>query len=195
MDTDAHVPRHVVSVVASMGGIAALRQLLSSLPAGFPAAVLVVQHVERGRESHLAELLARVSALSVREARDGERMREGVVYVAPPDRHLLAAADGTLALSDAPPEHFTRPSGDPLFRSVAEHYRERAVAVVLTGRDADGSGGVPHVHAAGGTVLAQDPATAVEGSMPRASIRTGAVDRVLPLDEIGPALVSMVRAG
>jgi len=189
---DPHVPRHVVSVVASLGGIAALRRLLAALPADFPAAVLVVQHLEPGRASHLAELLARVSSLPVREAREGERMREGVVYLAPPDRHLLAGADGALALSGAPPEHFSRPSGDPLFRSVATHYGDRAVAVVLTGRDADGSGGVGEVRAAGGTVLAQDPETAAAGSMPRASIRTGAVDRVLPLDEIAPALVRMV---
>lgn len=201
VNADPHVPRHVVSVVASLGGIAALRRLLSSLPADFPAAVLVVQHVERGRASHVAELLAEVSALPVREAHGGEPICEGVVYVAPSNRHLLASAEGTLVLSDGPLEHWSRPSGDPLFRSVAEHYGPRAVAVVLTGRDADGSGhdaagsgGVGDVRAAGGTVLAQDPATAVAGSMPRASIRTGAVDRVLPLDEIGPALVSMVRA-
>lgn len=184
----------MVSVVASLGGIAALRRLLSHLPADFPAAVLVVQHLERGRPSHVPELLAHDSQLPVREARGGERMREGVVYVAPPDRHLVVAADCTLALSDAPPEHYSRPSGDPLFRSMAEHCGSRGVAVVLTGRDADGSGGVGVVHAAGGTVLAQDPATAVDGSMPRASIRTGAVDRVLPLDEIGPALANLVRS-
>jgi two-component system chemotaxis response regulator CheB len=184
----------VVSIVASMGGLAALRRLLSGIPAGFPACVLVVMHLERGRESHLAELLGPGSALPVRQARGGERLAEGVVYVAPPDRHLLAAADGTLFLSDAPPEHHSRPSGDPLFRSVAEHYGPRAVAVVLTGRLGDGSGGVGDVHAAGGTVLAEDPATAAAGSMPLASIHTGVVDRVLPLDEIAPALRGLVGA-
>lgn len=191
---DRHVPRHVVGVVASLGGIAALRRLLAGLPADLPAAVLVVQHVERQRASRIAEMLAPSSALPVHEAREGEIMREGVVYVAPPNRHLLAGPDGTLVLSDAPPEHWSRPSGDPLFRSVAQHYGPRSVAVVLTGRDSDGSGGVGDVHSAGGTVLAQDPATALDGSMPRASIRTGAVDRVLSLDDLAPALVSALAA-
>lgn len=154
-----------------------------------------MQHIARGHTSRLAEMLAEGSSLPVREAREGEAMREGVVYVAPPDRHLLASPDGRLVLSDAPPEHWSRPSGDPLFRSVAQHYGPRSVAVVLTGRDSDGSGGVGDVHAAGGTVLVQDPATARDGSMPRASIRTGAVDRVLSLDDIAPALVSAVAAG
>jgi two-component system chemotaxis response regulator CheB len=192
---DPHVPRHVVGVVASLGGIAALRRLLAGLPADLPAAVLVVQHVERRRPSRIAEMLAPSSALPVHEAREGEAMAEGVVYVAPPDRHLLAGPDGRLVLCDAPPEHWSRPSGDPLFRSIAAHYGPRGVAVVLTGRDSDGCGGVPEVRAAGGTVLVQDPQTALDGSMPRASIRTGAVDQVLSLDDIAPALVSAVAAG
>jgi len=189
-----HVPRHVVAMVASLGGIAALRQVLSALPPGFPAAVLVIQHQQRGRASGLAAVLAQSCALPVREARAGDRMQEGTVYVAPPDHHLLASAGGTLALSDAPLEHFSRPSADPLFRSVALHFGARAVAVVLTGLQSDGSGGVRAVHEAGGTVLAQDPATAQAASMPRSSIDSGYVDRVLALGEIAPALVDLVRA-
>jgi len=189
-----HVPRHVVAIAASLGGIAALRTLLAGLPEGFPAAVLVVQHQQRGRESALTSLLAPCCALPVRQARGGERVEEGVVYVAPPDHHLLASADGTLVLSDAPREHFSRPSADPLFRSVALHFGARAVAVVLTGLQADGSGGVEAVHEAGGTVLAQDPATARAASMPAHSIGTGFVDRVLALEEIAPALVDLVSA-
>jgi two-component system chemotaxis response regulator CheB len=191
---DPHVPRHVVSIVASLGGISALRRLLASLPADLPAAVLVVQHLQPGRVSQVAAVLGSVSPLPVVEARAGERMREGTVYVAPPNRHLLAGRDGRLELSDAPREHHSRPSGDPLFRSVAEHYGPRGVAVVLTGRDGDGSGGVGAMHAAGGTVMAQDPDEAADGSMPRASIRTGHVDRVLALDDIAPALARLVRA-
>jgi two-component system chemotaxis response regulator CheB len=189
-----HVPRHVVAIAASLGGIAALRTLLAGLPAGFPAAVLVVQHQQRGRESMLASLLAPCCALPVLQARGGERVEEGVVYIAPPDHHLLAAADGTLVLSDAPHEHFSRPSADPLFRSVALHFGAGAVAVVLTGLQADGSGAVEAVHEAGGTVLAQDPATARAASMPEHSIGTGFVDRVLALEEIAPALVDLVSA-
>jgi two-component system chemotaxis response regulator CheB len=189
-----HVPRHVVAIVASLGGIAALRQVLSGLPADFPAAVLVIQHQQRDRGSSLAAVLAPCCALPVREAAAGDRVEEGRVYLAPPDHHLLAQADGTLALSDTPLEHFSRPSADPLFRSVARHFGARAVAVVLTGLQGDGSGGVGAVHEAGGTVLAQDPATAHAGSMPQTSIDSGYVDRVLALGDIAPALVDLVRA-
>jgi two-component system chemotaxis response regulator CheB len=182
----------VVAIAASLGGVAALRGILAALPAGFPAAVLVVQHQQGGRPSGLAGILDGCGPLPVREARDGETLREGVVLLAPPDQHLLALGDGTLSLSNAPREHFSRPSADALFRSVALHFGARAIAVVLTGRLADGSGGVGAVHDAGGTVLAQDPATAAEGSMPSSSIRTGSVDRVLALEAIAPALVTLV---
>jgi two-component system chemotaxis response regulator CheB len=182
----------VIAVAASLGGVAALCSLVSALPAGFRAAVLVVQHQQRGRASGLAEILDGCGPLPVREARDGETLREGVVLLAPPDQHLLALGDGTLSLSNAPPENFSRPSADALFRSVALHFGARAIAVVLTGRLGDGSGGVRAVHDAGGTVLAQDPTTAAAGSMPSSSIRTGLVDRVLALEAIAPALVTLV---
>jgi two-component system, chemotaxis family, protein-glutamate methylesterase/glutaminase len=187
-----HVPRHVVAIAASLGGVAALRAVLSGLPQGFPAAVLVVQHQQTGRASGLAGILSGCGPLPVTEAREGDRVEEGRVHLAPPDHHLLALEDGTLTLSDAPAEHFSRPSADALFRSVALHFGARAIAVVLTGRLGDGSGGVGAVHDAGGTVLAQDPASAMAGSMPASSIRTGSVDRVLALDEIAPALVELV---
>ena len=187
-----HVPRHVVAIAASLGGLAALRAVLSGLPAGFPAAVLVVQHQQGGRASGLAGILDGCGPLPVTEAREGDRVEEGRVHLAPPDLHLMAVADGTLTLSDAPMEHFSRPSADALFRSVALHFGARAIAVVLTGRLGDGSGGVGAVHDAGGTVLAQDPASAAAGSMPATSIRTGWVDRVLALEEIAPALVNLV---
>jgi two-component system chemotaxis response regulator CheB len=187
-----HVPRHVVAIAASLGGMDALRSVLSALPASFPAAVLVVQHQQGGRVSRLASILDGCGPLPVSEAREGDRVEEGRVHLAPPDHHLLALEDGTLTLSSSPPEHFSRPSADVLFRSVALHFGARAIAVVLTGRLGDGSGGVSAVHAAGGVVLAQDPATARAASMPATSIRTGVVDRVLALEEIAPALVTLV---
>jgi two-component system chemotaxis response regulator CheB len=156
--------------------------------------VLVVQHQQCGRESGLAAILARSGPLPVREAREGDAVVEGVVHLAPPDLHLQARGDGTLMLSATPPEQFSRPSADVLFRSLALHFGPRVIAVVLTGRLGDGSRGVAAVHAAGGTVLAQDPATARAPSMPASSIRTGWVDRVAPLEQIAPLLVSLVSA-
>src|SRR5687767_14423514 len=119
----------VVAVACSAGGLPALTVVLGGLPAGFPAAVLVVQHIPPDRENALADILGRRSALAVRQAEDGEPARAGVAFLAPPDRHLLLAPGGTLALSDGPREHHTRPAADPLFRSVAAACGCRAVAV------------------------------------------------------------------
>lgn len=174
----------VVVVASSLGGIQALRTILSGLPADLAVPVLVAQHLESGRRSRLAEVLAAVSALPVAEAAGGERLEPGKVFVAPPDRHMVVGADGCLALSDAPPVRFSRPSADPLFFSVAEHFGAAVVAVVLTGCDGDGSAGVRAVKARGGTVLVQDPATAQKESMPRNAIDTGTVDEIVPLERI-----------
>src|SRR4051812_21598593 len=97
-----HGPRHVVAIAASLGGIAALRRLLGALPVGFPAAVLVVQHQESGRDSGLEGILDRCGPLPVRRAREGDVITAGVVHLAPPGLHLMARGDGTLTLSDAP---------------------------------------------------------------------------------------------
>jgi two-component system chemotaxis response regulator CheB len=185
-------PPFVVVVAASMGGVAALGQLLGPLPADFPAAVLVVQHLSPDHPSRLAAVLRGRTALRVQEAAGGEAVQAGTVYLAPPARHLLLGADGTLSLSDGPPVHFSRPSADVLFESAAAAFGERVVAVVLTGRDSDGSRGVAEVRRLGGSAVAQDPETAAVPSMPVNAIRTGAVERVLPLAAIAPALLQLV---
>ncbi|HEV2736935.1 MAG TPA: chemotaxis protein CheB [Longimicrobiaceae bacterium] len=185
-------PPFVVVVASSMGGVAALGELLGPLPAEFPAAVMVVQHLSPDHPSRLAAILRGRTALRVQDAAGGEAMRAGTVYLAPPARHLVVDAGGTLSLSDAPPVHFCRPSADVLFESAAAAFGERVVAVVLTGRDSDGSRGAAEVRRMGGSVLAQDPATAVVPSMPINAIRTGAVERVLPLAGIAPALLQLV---
>jgi two-component system chemotaxis response regulator CheB len=185
----------LVVIAASAGGIDALRLILAALPAGFPAAVLVVQHLEPGRASRLAQVLGAVSALPVAEAAGGEPLAPGRVFVAPPGRHMVVGADGCLELSDAPPVRYSRPSADPLFASVAERCGKCAVAVVLTGLDSDGSAGVRAVKARGGTVLVQDPATAREGSMPRNAIATGTADEIVPLELIAGRIVQAVTQG
>jgi two-component system chemotaxis response regulator CheB len=185
-------PLEVVAIASSAGGLRALSAVLAPLPPEFAAAVLVVQHVDPHRPSLMPDILARRTALSVAHARDGEAVEPGRVYVAPPDRHLLANPDGTIALSQTELVHFVRPSADLLFESVAASYRERAVAVVLTGSGVDGAMGVEAIKKMGGTVIAQDEATSEFFAMPNAAIHTGAVDHVLPLDAIAPALVDLV---
>jgi two-component system chemotaxis response regulator CheB len=185
----------VVALAASAGGLQALTEVLSHLPPDFPAATVVVQHLDRRHRSLMANILSRRTRLIVKEAEEGDALRPGAVYIAPPDQHLLVNRGGTLSLSHTELVHFVRPSADLLFESVAASLKDRAIAVVLTGSGSDGSMGVQAVKKMGGTVIAQDEATSEVFGMPHAAIQTGSVDFVLPLDEIAPALVSLVMSG
>jgi two-component system chemotaxis response regulator CheB len=181
----------VVALGASAGGLEALHAVLAALPADLPAAVLIVQHLDPHHISLLPEILGRRTPLAVKKAEDGDALRAGTVYVAPPDRHLLVCADATLALSADPVVHHVRPSADRLFESLATNLGDRAVAVVLTGTGQDGAAGLAAVKAAGGRTIAQDPETASYPNMPRAAIRTNFVDDVLPLDQIAGKLIEL----
>jgi two-component system, chemotaxis family, protein-glutamate methylesterase/glutaminase len=185
-----------VAIAASAGGLSALSQVLTNLPADFPAAIVVVQHLAPDYPSSMAQILNKRTRLEVRQAVDGDRLLPGLVLIAPPDFHLLVNPDFTLTLSHTELIHHVRPSADPLFISLAAHYRERAVAVVLTGTGKDGSLGLLAVKKWGGLVIAQDEATSAFFGMPGAAIGTGNVDMVLPLDKIGPALAAhLARKG
>ena len=185
----------VVALAASAGGLTALSSILSSLPPEFPAVVLVVQHLDPRHRSLMAEILSKRSPLEIREAREGDTLSPKTVFIAPPNRHLLVNLDGTLSLSQSELVHFVRPSADLLFESVAAIYKDRAIAVVLTGTGSDGTMGVQAIKKMGGTVIAQDEKTSEFFGMPGAAIKTGNVDFVLPLDEIAPALVTLVMKG
>jgi two-component system chemotaxis response regulator CheB len=185
----------VVGLVASTGGLDALGQVLAPLPAGFPAAMVALQHIRPEHPSRLAEILARRTALRVQPARDGDRLRPGLVLVAPPGRHTLVCPDRTIALIDSGQLPPSRPSADLLLTSMALSCRERAVAVVLSGTGHDGTAGAAAVKRMGGLVLAQDQATSREFGMPGSAIAFDEiVDRVLALARIGPALREMVSA-
>jgi two-component system chemotaxis response regulator CheB len=182
----------IVAMAASAGGLNALTQVLGALPREFPVGILVVQHLDPRHRSLMAEILGRRTLLKVAEARHGDRVCAGVVHVAPPDHHLLVDSEGILTLTHTELVHFVRPSADLLFESTAASFRERAVAVVLSGSGSDGAMGVKAVKKMGGTVIVQ------EGSefsgMPDAALRTGAVDFVLPVAEIAPALFTLVTS-
>jgi two-component system, chemotaxis family, protein-glutamate methylesterase/glutaminase len=188
---DVAVPVDIVAIGASAGGVEALRVVIDSLPARLPIAVVVVQHLNPRVPSRLAELLGRHSRLPVKEAADGESIVAGVVYLAQPGRHLLVR-EGRLGLSDSALVHFSRPSVDSLFESVADAYGDRAVGIILSGTGVDGAAGVRAIKAHGGTTIAQDPATAAYDGMPEAARATGCVDLVLPLTGIGPAVAALV---
>jgi len=185
----------VIAIATSAGGLKALSQVLAALPADFAAAIVVVQHLDPRHRSLMADILSRRSALPVKQAEEGERLRPGTVFIAPPNRHLLVNPDGSLSLTQSELVHFVRPSGDLLFESVAGSYKDRAIAVVLTGTGSDGAMGVKAIKKMGGTVLAQDESSAEFFGMPNAAIQTGCVDFILSLGEIPPALITLVRTG
>ena len=192
LDTERRCELAVVAIGASAGGVAALPTVLSVLPSGFPAAVIVVLHLDPKVRSYLGAVLGRECRLPVREASDHEPLKPGVVYVGPPGAHLTLLG-GDLMLSDAAPVHFARPSVDVLFRSVAAACGARAVAVVLTGAGVDGAAGFREIKRLGGRTIVQDPASAEYTGMPRAAYATGCADFTLPLASIGPALAGLVH--
>lgn len=187
-----HTAFDVVAVAASAGGLNALSHVLRQLPGDFAAAVLVVQHLDPRHRSFMADILSRRTPLRVRQAADGDRLQPATVLIAPPNRHLLVNPDGTASLSQSQLVHFLRPSADLLFESVAASYQRRAIGVVLTGTGSDGSMGVRAIKKMGGTVIVEDEKTAEFSGMPSAAIQTKCVDFILPLDEIPPALVTLV---
>ena len=188
----AQRPSSVVAIASSMGGIQALIEVVSNLPTDLPAAILLVQHLSPKHKSHLTHILARYTSLHVREAQEGMRLNARTIYVTPPDKHLVVNKNGTLSLSDAPKEHFVRPSAEYTFKSLANSYGKKAIAIVLTGCDGDGKEGVQVINKMGGKIIAQNRETAQAFSMPENAIKTGCVDLVLPLNEIADAIVNMV---
>ena len=185
----------LVVVAASAGGVQALTQLVSELPVSFGPPMVVVQHVDPRHRSLLVEILSRRSDIRVDHVEEGAPMEAATVYVAPPGLHVLVNPDATLSLSKAELVHFVRPSADLLFESAAASFTDKVIAVVLTGTGEDGASGVRAIKKMGGTVIAQDEKSSAFFGMPGAAIDTGAVDFVLPLDEIAEALVTLTRPG
>lgn len=189
---DGATPRHeLVILAASAGGIEAISKVLHALPASFPAPIAVLQHRSPTAPSVLEKILGRRCKLRVKNAEPSEPFLPGTVYVAPTTEHLIVGSDRRFHHHDGTRVHHLRSAADPLIRSAAHALEGNVIAVILTGGGRNGTDGVRDVKALGGTVIAQDPATALHGAMPRAAIATGAVDYVLPLEEIAPFLVRL----
>jgi two-component system chemotaxis response regulator CheB len=183
-----------VAIAASAGGVGALIDLVGQLPPDFVGSVVIVQHRSPTSESLLEQILQRRTALRVRTAAAGDAIDPGVIYLARPDLHLTIGPKRRFEYVDGTRIRGVRSSANPLLETAAPIFRDRLIAVVLTGSGTDGTDGVQTVKAHGGFVLAQDEATSVMFGMPRSAIRAGVVDRVLPLPAIVPAVLSIVNA-
>jgi chemotaxis response regulator CheB len=184
----------VVAVAGSAGSIAPLRDLLQVLPASFGAAVLIAHHRSASTEGRLLEVFSRHALMPVRLAVEGEGLAPRSVLLAPPHSDLLVVPGERVAVPVGPPQHFVQPSADRLFSSLASVVGRRVVAIVLSGAGEDGALGARQVKAAGGLVVAQTEVSSQIVGMPRAAIRTGAVDMVLGPAQIAMLLLRMVKA-
>lgn len=185
----------VLLVGCSTGGPDALSRVLEELPGTLPVPVLVVQHMPPLFTTMFAERLDRVSALSVREAGDGEEVRAGEVLIAPGGLHLTvteSAGSVRTALVDGPPENFCKPAVDTLFRSAASVYGGRAAALILTGMGADGLEGCRLLASKGARILVQDEATSVVWGMPGAVAGAGLAHDVLALEHVAGKLAGLL---
>ena len=184
------MPFQFVAVGTSFGGFHALKTVLGGLRNDFPVPIGVVQHRSHANSDAFASLLANHTPLPVLEVEDKEPIREGYIYVCPPNYHLLVDGDHFALSTDAPVFH-ARPSIDVLFESAADSFQEGVVGVLLTGMSKDGAAGLRRIKENGGCVVVQDPSAAAGRIMPKAAIASVVVDKILPLEEIAPSLTAL----
>jgi two-component system, chemotaxis family, protein-glutamate methylesterase/glutaminase len=185
-NSEARIP--LVMIAASTGGPATLMRLMPRFPKDFPAAVVLVQHMPATFTSQLSVQLTEVASIRVKEAEQNEALQTGTFYVCPGSHHLRISMTGRIKLDDGPRISGYRPCADVAFESAAAYGGANIVGVVLTGMGNDGAKGVQAVKAGRGCVLAQDEATSVIFGMPAEAIRTGAVNQVVGIDEMYPAI-------
>ena len=181
--------RNVIAIGGSAGALDAILALVTGLPPDFAATIFLVSHIGSHR-SYLPELLSRAGPLPVRHAEDGEKIRPGTVYVAPPDRHMLVFKEA-IRLSRGPRQHFTRPAIDPLFRSAALAFGPRVIGVVLSGTGSDGARGLREIQQAGGIAVIQRPSQALYPEMPRNAIKAVHAENIVGIDELPLLLVRL----
>lgn len=185
-------PVRLVAVGVSTGGPPALQVILSRLPAGFSAPILVVQHISKDFINGLAAWLNETTPLQVKVAQSGEKLKPGTVYLAPDGKHLTVTTDGSVWLKNMPPVDGHCPSATVLFESAAAGNGPATAGVILTGMGSDGARGLKALHDAGGYTIAQDEASCIIFGMPKEAIAMGGVNEVLPLEMIGDRLKQLV---
>ena len=186
-----HLPPLIV-IGASTGGPAALLEIFKALPTGFPAAIVVVQHVDITFSADLANWLGQQSSLPVNVAEPGCQPQKGIIWIAGTNDHLIMTAEKKLVYRAEPKDVFYRPSVDVFFHSVAANWSARGLGVVLTGMGRDGAEGLLSLRKSGWRTIAQDKKTSVVFGMPKAAAECGAALKIMPIDRIAQELISYV---
>ena len=184
--------RDIVAIGGSAGSLEALKRIVASLPAELSAAVFVVIHLSPRTRSYLADILQKSTSILVVQASDGAPIRNGTIYVAPPDRHLIVSEDH-IHLSRGPKEGLQRPSINVTFRSAAATYGSRVIGVLLSGMLDDGAAGIWEIGRRGGITMVQDPSEAEFPSMPLNALNDAIVHYTLTVSELGPMLVRLLE--
>ncbi len=187
--------KKVVAIGISTGGPNAISYMLPLLPEEFPAGILIVQHMPEGFTEMFANRLNQTCQLTVKEARDGDRLLPGTVLIAPGNKHLKVTrihGQGVAVLSSSPPVNGHRPSADVLFDSVSQEFGPNVIGVIMTGMGEDGARGLGRIKAAGGYTLAQDEETCVVFGMPKVAMEMGNVNEVSSLDNLADRLEALV---
>src|SRR5262245_35696605 len=187
------VSMRAIVIGTSAGGVDALRTLISSLPGDLDAVPLAVIHIAPSSPGFLPELLNKTGQLHALHPAQGEKMKRGRFYLAPPDHHMLVEARGTIRLSHGPKENRARPAIDPLFRSAALAFGLETIGVILTGNLDDGTAGLLAIKKSGGTTVVQDPLDAAAPSMPRSAARHVQIDHKVSLSKLAPLLVRLSK--
>jgi len=181
-----------IVIGASAGGLSALTCILERFPADYALPVIVVQHRAKDQRDLLEEVLQSKCLIKIKQADEKEKIEGGIVYIAPPDYHLLIEKDYTFSLSSDEPVNFSRPSIDVLFESAAVVYRNGLTGLILTGANKDGASGIGLIKQMGGVAIAQNPVEAQYSSMPAAAIETHAVNHIMTLLQIQHYLLNLI---
>lgn len=180
----------VVLVAASTGGPRALMAFFESLPQGFPAAMLIVQHMPEGFTKNFADRLNSCGTLPCREAAPGDRVTPGLALMAPGGKHMVVGMNGELKFTDDPPMHGVRPAADLLFLSGVKVYQNRCIGVVMTGMGKDGAEGAAQIRHAGGVCFGESEESCTIYGMPKMAKLAGGIDAEYPISELAHALVA-----
>lgn len=184
--------RTLIGIGASAGGLEALSSFISHLPIPFPHPIIIAQHLAPHGKSMLVELLSKQSALPVMPALDGEKLKNGCIFIVPPNCNVRVSLD-KMYLDVSETERRPIPSIDDFFSSLASQWKENAVGIILSGTGSDGAHGIRAIHAAGGLTFAQDGFSAKYDGMPQAAIDTSCIDAILSPEEMARTLLDLLQ--